>query len=140
VLEQGLVLLIQTALAGSPPVATVPGGFYAQLPKDQIDATKTMAWTYRFIHSEPSYFIGGQDPFTAATVQIDCHGYTQANAITLALAIDKILRGVFRGTLADPDATVVDSIFREPTFLDGFSDANRSYVRSLEYLINYIQS
>lgn len=134
-IEEGLVLLVQSGLT----VVTAPGGFFAQLPKDQISAANPRAWTYRFITSEPNYNLNGQDGFTAATVQIDCHGYAAADAIALARAIDKVLRGAFKGALADPDATYVDSIFRREPFVDGFSDVNRSYVRSLEYLINYNQ-
>ena len=62
-----------------------------------------------------------------------------ADAITLARGIDNILRGSWTGTLPDSDATVVQGIFRLPSFVDGFSDANRSYVRTLEYLVKYIQ-
>ena len=136
-IEQGLVLLIQAGL-GNPPMA--PGGFAVELPKDQISATAPMAWTYRCIVADPTYHLGGQDGFTGLELQIDCHGYTMANAIALARAIDAVLRGVYSGTLSDPDATVVQGIFRMGPFLDGFSDANRSYVRTLEYLVNYNQT
>lgn len=132
-------MLIQAGLAGSQPSLSVPGGFFAELPKDQISAAAPMAWSYRFILSEPTYRLEGQDGFTSATVQIDCHGSAAKDAIALARAIDGVLRGGFHGALPDSDATFVDSIFREPTFVDGFSDANRSFVRSLEYVINYNQ-
>src|SRR3989442_15415239 len=118
-MEQGLVMLIQGALGGSPPVASCPGGYFAELPKDQISPTFPMAWTYRSVTSEPSIILSGQDGFTSWLVQIDCHGNTAADAIHLARAIDKILRGGFKGVLADPHATYVDSIVRTPSFVDG---------------------
>ena len=135
--EQGLVMLIQSGL-GTPPIA--PGGWAVELPKDQVSPAAPMAWTYRSIDSDPTYLLNGQDGFTGWYVQIDCHGYTMANAITLARAIDGVLRGGYAGTLPDPDHTVVVGIFRQNHFLDGFSDANRTYVRTLEYLIQYNQT
>ena len=135
-IEQGLVMLIQSGL-GSPPIA--PGGWAVQLPENQVSAANPMAWTYRSITSDPSYVLEGQDGFTGWEVQIDCHGVTMTNAITLARAIDGILRGGFRGTLSDPDSTVVQGIFRTSAFLDGFNDVSRTWVRSLEYLVQYNQ-
>ena len=135
-IEQGLELLIQSGL-GTPPMA--PGGFMVQLPKDFISPNTPMAWSYRSIVSEPSYTLTGQDSWTSWEVQIDCHGYTAAHAITLARAIDKVLRGGFSGTLPDADHTVVQGIFRQGSFVDGFSDTSRSYVRSLEYEVQYHQ-
>lgn len=133
-IEAGLVLLIQGGIGG-----IAPGGFAVQLAKDQISAAAPMAWTYRSITSEPTYVLEGQDALTGWEVQIDSHGYTMANAITLARAIDGVLRGGFQGTLSDPDHTVVLGIFRRDPFIDGFSDANRSYVRTAEYLVQYYQ-
>jgi hypothetical protein len=135
-IEQGLELLIQSAL-GNPPMA--PGGFNSQLPKDFISPTNQCAWTYRSITSEPSYTLGGQDGWTSLEIQIDCHGYSAANAFTLARAIESILRGGYSGTLSDPDRTVVQGIFRTGTYIDGFSDVNRSYVRTMEYVVQYAQ-
>jgi hypothetical protein len=137
VVEQGLVLLIQSGISSLTP--SVPGGFAAELPKDQISASSPMAWTYRSITSEASYHLGGQDAFTGWNVQIDCHGYTMANAIALARAIDGVLRGIYQGTLPDTDQTFVQGIFRDPQFVDGYSDANRSFVRTMEYLVQYDQ-
>ena len=136
-IEEGLVLLIQAGLARLTPY--VPGGFAVQLPKDQITPDAPMAWTWRSILSEPSYYLDGQDGLTSWEVQFDCHGQTMAQAMTLARAIDGALRGIYRGTLPDADHTVVQSITRQEPFIDGFSDANRTYVRSLEYRIDYQQ-
>jgi len=135
-IEAGLVTLIQAGL-GTPPMA--PGGFAVQLPKDQISSTSPMAWTYRGIIVEPTYVLEGQDAFTEWEVQIDCHGYTMANAITLARAIQGVLRGNWSGVLPDPDHTVAFGVQQEQLGPDGFSDANRSYVRTLEYKIQYAQ-
>jgi hypothetical protein len=143
--EQGLVMLIQQGIASLTP--SVPGGYGVQLPKDLISDTVPMAWSYRAIVAEPSYVLEGQDAFTGLELQIDCHGFwldpqgrpTMANAINLARAIEGVLRGGWAGTLPDPDATVVQGIFRQSHYVDGFSHVNRSYVRSLEYLVNYDQ-
>jgi len=135
--EQGLVLLIQSGL-GVPPMA--PGGFAVQLPKDQISVDSPKAWTYRSIVSEPTYVLEGQDGLTGWEVQLDCHGNTMLDAIALARAIDGVLRGGYSGALPDSDRTLVQGIFRQGTFLDGFSDSNRSYVRTLEYLVMYYQT
>jgi hypothetical protein len=136
-IEQGFVLLVQGGL-GTPPMA--PGGWAVQLPKDQISEAQPRAWTYRSIVSEPSYHLSGQDGFTGWEIQLDCHGYTMADAIALARAIDGVLRGGYSGVLADPDHTRVHGIFRRGPYVDGYSDLNRSYVRTMEYLVNYNQS
>jgi hypothetical protein len=132
-------MLIQAALGGSPPVAGVTGGFADQLPKDQVSAAAPMAWTYKTIVLEPDYVIGGQTGWTDWHVQIDCHGFTAANAITLLRSIDSVLRGGFRGVLPDPDSTYVFQTIRQGPAVSGFSDADRTYVRSLEYLVSYQQ-
>ena len=136
-IEAGLVALVQQGITSALP--GVPGGFAVQLPKDQISSASAMAWTYRCIVAEPTYTLQGQDPFTGLELQIDCHGYAMADAIALARAIDGVLRGGYSGVLPDADHTVVQGIFRMAPFTDGFSDANRSYVRTLEYLVNYDQ-
>lgn len=135
--EAGFVLLIQNGLTTAN--VNVPGGFAVELPKDLISGTTTQAWTYRSILSTPTYLLNGQDPLTMWEVQIDCHGFTMADAITLARAIDGVLRGSYAGTLPDADNTVVQGIFRLPSQIDGFNDINRSFVRSLEYRVTYVQ-
>ena len=133
-IEQGLVMLVQ---AGIGDLAT--GGFPVKLPENYINESNRRAWVFHMLTAYPTYTINSQDPFTSATVQIDCHGYTMLDAMTLARAIDGVLRGGFVGRLPDPDQTFVHGIFREPPFIDGFSDASRTYVRMLEYLVNYNQ-
>lgn len=135
-IEQGLVQLIQAGL-GNPPIA--PGGWGVQLAKDQISALAPMAWTWHSIVSMPDYVLEGQTGYTEWETQIDCHGYTMANAMQLARAIDKVLRGSWSGVLPDSDHTYVYGIFRKPAFIDGFSDVNRSFVRSIEYCVQYEQ-
>ena len=139
-IEQGLVLLIQAGL-GNPPIA--PGGWALQLPKDEIKIgdgagnTIPMAWTWRAITSCPDYVLEGQTGYTELEIQIDCHGFTMAYAMQLARAIDGVLRGGWSGVLPDSDHTLVYGIQRKPAYVDGFNDANRSFVRSLEYEIQY---
>jgi len=132
--EQGLCQLI----VGGVNDATVQM-FPVQLPPNHINATRPKALTYRSVLSEPLYVLEGQDPLTCWELQIDCHGFTMADAISLARAVDGVLRGGWSGTLPDPDATVVQGIFRLPGSVDGFNDASRSYVRSLEYSVRYVQ-
>ena len=134
--EQGLVLLIQAGLAAGG--LSVPGGWPVQLPQ-QMAEDWPMAWTYRSITAPPSYTLDGEDGYTEWNVQIDCHGFAYADAIRLARGIDEVLRGGFAGVLPDPDSTVVQGIFRSDPFIDGFSDADRSYVRTLEYTVVYDQ-
>lgn len=134
-IEQGLTALIAAALA-SPP-CNVPGGFSAQLPKDIISPATPMAWAYRVIVSNATYTLAGVDGLVPMEIQIDCHGLAAKDAITLAALIDTVLSG-YRGAL--PDGTVVQGIFNQGPSPDGYSDANRSFVRSLEYQVNYNQS
>jgi hypothetical protein len=134
--EQGLVMLIQAGL-GSPPV--ILGGFSDMLPKDTISQTTPMAWVYHSISSDPSFKWSGQSSWTDWYVQIDCHGYAADDALSLMRMIDNILRGPFHGRLPDPDATLVHGIWREAPNISGYSDANRTYVRSLEYKVQYLQ-
>jgi hypothetical protein len=136
VVEQGLELLIQAGL-GSPPIAL--GGFGTKLPENYISQTNPMAWTWHSIVSTPTYTLNGQDGFTGLEIQIDCHGFTMPYAMTLARAIDGVLRGGYHGALPDSDHTLVHGIFRMGPSVDGFNDVSRSFVRSLEYLINYSQ-
>ena len=137
-IEQGIVKLIQFGLTGKFP-EVVPGGYATQLPKDTPSAKYPKAWTYMSISSEPEYFLSGQDPLTHWTVQIDCHGLTATDAEQLARAIDGVLRGAPSGQLQDSDGTHVQGIFRQGHFHDGYNDVLRTYVRSLEYLVQYNQ-
>ena len=135
--EQGLSMYIQTGLAALEPPVVAAGAFFgAQLPKDQISASSPMAFAYRSIIEDPNYNLSGPG-LREWQVQIDCHGFAQANSITLANAIKKILDPGFQGEFSDPDETLVAAIFRLHSQIDGFSDSNRSYVRSLEYAVMY---
>lgn len=135
--ENGLVQYIQAGL-GAPSIA--PGGWAVMLPENQISAAMPMAWVYHSLTEEPNYVLEGEDSLSEWSVAIDCHGYTMAYAIQLALAIKRTLSGGFRGNFADPDSTYVQGIFRRSPRGDGFSDFTRSYVRSLEYCIHYNQT
>lgn len=136
-IEQGLVQLIQTGITSLSPA--VQGGYAVQLPKDTISATNPWAWTYRFLEADPSYHLTGQDGLTGAMIRIDAHGFTAVNMILLARAIDSVLRGGYSGVLTDPDSTVVLGIFRQNHFVDGYDDTNRSFCRTMDYLVNYQQ-
>lgn len=135
--EQGIVAYIQAGL-GTPPIA--PGGWATELPKDKIGTNPgqfLMAWCYRSEDADPTDVLEGEDGVTDWQFIVDCHGATQANAITLAHAIIVTLRGARGITLPDPDTTFVQAIFRNGLFIDGFSDLNRSFVRTLKFRAIY---
>ena|SRR5579883_3551660 len=137
--ELGLSLYIQAGLAAMTPPVIAPGGFLSKLPKDQISASAPMAFGYQTIASPIDYSLEGAG-WTIWHVQIDCYGFgpTAAASMALANAIDAILRPGFSGRFADPGETLVFQIHRLDQ-KDGFSDANRSFVRSLDYSISYQQ-
>ena len=149
--EQGLVLLVGNGIAsGSPALSNVPAGQGVMLePKDLVYSGPTnpapagaitQAWTFKTITSKPEYTLDGQTGWTEWVVQIDCHGTRYADATNLYRAIDKVLRGGYRGYLPDVDSTYVFGVYREDPGPDGFSDANRTYVRTLQYRIIYQQN
>lgn len=138
--ERGLVMFIQAGLAGSPPVTPPPGGFFVSLPKDQISVANPKAWAYRGISAMADYTLEGRKGRTDWNVQIDCHGYTAKDAIGLAKAIDLLFAQGFRGNFPDPDSTYIFNVHLMAKGPDGFSDADRSYVRSIEYQITYQQT
>jgi hypothetical protein len=129
-IEAGLVALIQTGLAD-----TVQGGFGVILPKDFINSTNTQAWCYRTILSIPQYVLSGEQTFTRLEIQFDCHGYQMSDAISLAAAITSTLSGGWHGTLSSGE--VVLGIYRLPSQVDGYDDINRTFIRSLEYQVQY---
>lgn len=137
--EEGLVKLIQNGLAGSPPVAAVAGGFPDELPKDVVSSAVPMAWCYRTIILDPEYVINGQTGWMDWEVQIDCHGFAAADALRLKQAVQRILRGGYTGVLPDADRTFVFQLIQNGPALSGFSDASRTWVRSLNYTVSYQQ-
>ena len=134
-IEQGFVNLVSNGL-NNPAV----NGYAVQLPANCITFENPQAWSYRSIISTPLYSLNGQNSFTKLEVQLDCHGYKMSDAITLARQIQNVLSGGWSGTLSDSDSTVVQGIFQLPSFTDGYSDANKTFVRSLEYLIEFYQT
>ena len=137
--EQGLLKFIANGLAGSPPV-TPPPGFLTHIEKDQISGSgSTQAYCIKTIGIDPDYVLTGQTGWTEWKVQIDACGATAKDSVDLARAIDNVLRGAFHGVLPDSDSTYVFGIFRIDGGADGYSDVNRTYVRSLEYRIVYQQ-
>jgi hypothetical protein len=144
--EEGLVLMIQAGL-GAQSLGAVPGGFGTRLPKDLLSVSTPLAWSWKSVPPfDVDIVLGGQGSWAEWHVQIDCHAFLKelggpgaAGAIQLARAIDNTLRGGWQGTLSDSDHTVVEGIFREPDFHDGEDDIVRSFVRSIEYAVQYYQ-
>src|SRR6185437_13626272 len=104
-LEEGLVTLVQ-GNAGVSAIAAA-GGFFAELPKGQ----PLPSWTYLVVSDNADYTLDGPMSLGSRRMQIDCYGDAAAQAIRLAKAIDNLLSG-YRGTLADPDSTIVQGCFR----------------------------
>lgn len=133
-IEQGLVGLVQADAAVRAIAPT--GGFLSTLPKDFAQAS----WTHKVVSQPTSAGLTTVKGLTMRRVQIDCYGTAAsqgADTIHLAVAINNVLEG-FRGTLGDPDATYVDSIFLSDV-MDFFDDAGRTYRRMLEYEIWFNQ-
>jgi hypothetical protein len=131
-IEQGLSQLVQgtTAVSAIAPV----GGFYGQLPKGQA----LPSWSFIFVSDNPIYTLDGPNPLTNRRLQLDCYGNTGAEAITLGTVVDNALSG-YTGTLADPDATVVQGCFRS-NLIDFFDYESRTFRRMLEYSIWFVAS
>lgn len=108
--------------------------FEVILPKDYISASNPKAVVYHSILNEPIYTLNGQNKLTVWEVQVDCHGFTMQDAITLANTVDSVLSGGLG------DSLTMQSIFKLPSQVDGYSDTNRTFIRSLEYQIHYVQS
>jgi len=124
-IEQGIVLLVQADTSVAAIAAA--GGFFAQLPKDQA----LPSWTYRLVADKSSYTFVGPVAVGSRRLQIDCYGYAAADCILLGNAIDAVLSG-FKGTLNDPDATIVQGCFRT-NGMDFFDEVSRTFRRMLEY-------
>jgi hypothetical protein len=125
-IEQGMVQLLQ----GTPAVAAIAanGGFFGTLPKD----FPLPSWSYMVVSDPVDYELTGPVSLGSTRIQIDCYGAVAADALRLASAIDAVLIG-YRGTLPDPDATVVQGVFRINK-LDFFDPDARNYRRMLEYI------
>ena len=126
-IEQGFVLLVQGNAAVQAIAAT--GGFLAELPKDQ----PLPSWSYTSVADSADYALAGPVDLGSWNVQVDCYANTREQAVLLAAAIDGVLNG-YAGTLADPDHTVVQGVFRINK-RDFFDDARRTYRRMLEYQV-----
>ena len=85
------------------------------------------------IADSADYVLAGPVDLGSWNVQVDCYANTREQAVLLAVAIDAVLNG-FAGTLADPDNTVVQGIFRINK-RDFFDDARRTFRRMLEYQV-----
>src|SRR5258708_32764523 len=124
-IEQGFVGLVQ-GTSTVKAIATA-GGFLAELPKDQ----GLPSWSYTTVADSADYVLAGPVDLGSWNVQIDCYGATREQAVLLAAAIDAVLNG-YAGTLADPDQTVVQGIFRINK-RDCFADARPTAPRMFEY-------
>lgn len=137
-IEQGFAMLLDARLAVSS-IAPVPPGAFVKEPKDQLSAANPKAWCFHGLTAVADYALNAQMGWTEWTLQVDCHGYSGDDMIKLARAIEAALRPPFPALLSDPDNTRLFGIFRLPTQVDGESVANRSYVRSLEFTVQYQQ-
>jgi len=126
-IEQGFVLLVQSNSAVRAIAAT--GGFLAELPKDHV----LPSWSYTTVADSADYVLAGPVDLGSWNVQVDCYANTREQVVLLAAAIDSVLNG-YAGTLADPDHTVVQGVFRINK-RDFFDDARRTYRRMLEYQV-----
>lgn len=138
--EEGFVKAIQTGLAGKG-LGSVPGGYLVQIPKNKLSGAKPQAWAYRMVTTRLGEVLNGQTSATDALLQIDCHGFDEdgqggARAIALSQAIQEVLRALPPGRLADADQTLLESVSLE-SVTDGFNDASRSHVRSLDYRVMF---
>jgi hypothetical protein len=125
-IELGVVLLIEANQA----VSAIPnvGGYFGTLPKDAT----LPAWSYATVSDTADMILGGPTTVGSRRTQIDVYSADAATAIQLANAIDALLNG-YRGTLPDPDATVVQGCFRT-NMIDFFDVDSRTYRRMLEYV------
>lgn len=111
-----------------------PGGFLGGLPK----GTALPSWTYRWASDVTTgRSLQCHTGLTYARVQIDCYGYQRTDAVILGRAISKKLNG-YRGVLADPDATIVDSIFSSDKHDPEEDTDSRTWRRVLEFEVNYV--
>src|SRR5260370_36134168 len=104
-IEKGFVQLVQ----GTPAVKAIAatGGFLAELPKDHA----LPSWSYTMVADSADYVLAGPVDLGSWNIQVDCYAATREQAVLLAAAIDTVLNGD-AGTLADPDHTGVQGIFR----------------------------
>lgn len=139
-IQQGLLMYINAGLAALTPSIVLPGGFPDILqPTDLISPAVPQAWAFRDIVAPIDYNLQGPG-WIEWQVEIACHGVTALLRDQLSRAIEAILDPGFSGKFPDPDQTLVAGIYRLPfSGLSGFSDANHSYVRSLEYAVLFQQ-
>jgi hypothetical protein len=135
-MEQGFVHLLSGLLATQYP--NMAPGFLVQTPPNFLSSANPVAWAYRSIISRPLFILEGQDALTATTLQVDALSISAKGSQTLANAICSALSGVWSGTFSD--GTVVKGIFRLPAQIDGYIDESRSYVRSLEFTVQFYAS
>ena len=128
-IEDGIVQLVQS----DPTVLSLCqfGGFWLSLPK----GTPLPSWSFTVVSEVTDYTLAGRTDLTPRRLQIDTYAMEGAEALNLARAIDNVLSG-YKGTLPDPQATVVQGCFRENE-IDFFDDVSRTYRRMIEFFVHY---
>lgn len=123
--------MLVNARLSSPP-STI-GGFLDVLPKNQA----LPSWSYSVVSFVPQLGLLTTTGLAFLRLQIDVYGFEAqqgADVLTIAQQIDVTLNG-FRGTLADPDSTYIDSCFTSDKKDFPFDPDARTYRRMLEYEI-----
>jgi hypothetical protein len=135
VIEQGLMLLIQSGL-GSPPM--VSGGFLDQLPENWM-STNEYGYMYRIISlpdAKDNHGLTFSVGFEKIRFEVNCYGATAAAKLTLARAVNTVLQG-FQGFLPDPDETRVYCCMRSDIMDFPYDSSARNFRRMLEFEISY---
>ena len=132
-IEEGIIGLVAAGLAAASPPIVVTGGSLATLPKGQA----LPSWTYQMVSGVPDRTLWNpKGGLVAGRIQIDCYGYSAADAVGLARAITGVLHG-HRGTLPDADATYLDSAFWSDVHDPEWDEASRTWRRMIEFEISY---
>lgn len=139
-IEEGIVKAIKAGLQAAN--VNVPGGYMsAELPKDLPSALVPQIWAVLFVTQDIGKSLKGQNSRTDAYIQIDCHGWDgdgqgSPRAFGLAKSIEFVMRGIGPAVLDDADSILLETVFLEDVN-DGFRDASRSYIRSLDYSLQF---
>lgn len=133
VIEQGLVMLIQSGL-GSPPLCQ--GGFLDTLPENFISASQQFGYMCRIISDSADHGLTHSVGQEKIRYEVNCYSYTGAGVLQLAKLIDQVLQG-FAGVLPDPDSTTVYCSMRSDRMDFPYDPNARNYRRMLEYEISF---
>jgi hypothetical protein len=133
-IELGISKLVQSDSAVKA-IAKNGGGWLRQLPKGQV----LPSWTYATVSNTDAggRTLTGVAGLRAWRGQIDCYAESSDEAVRLSQAIAAKLNG-YRGTLPDPDATIVDSAFVLDVHDPELDEAGRTWRRVLEIGVHYV--